>query len=65
MIMFLLIHKCSLTIVSLYFTRVRIACPPSGELFKVNFEEYLSTDKAPIEEAEEEDEKSDVIIASH
>lgn len=49
-----------------FITRTRIACPPSGELLKVNFEEYLSTDRAPTKEAEEEDdEKPDAVIASH
>ncbi|XP_012228916.1 large ribosomal subunit protein uL1 [Linepithema humile] len=47
-----------------FITRIRITCPPSGEMFKVNFEEYISTDRVSGEEVED-DEKPDAVIASH
>ncbi|XP_020289042.1 39S ribosomal protein L1, mitochondrial [Pseudomyrmex gracilis] len=50
-----------------FITRIRIKCPPSHELFKIDFEKYLSTD-APTKEKEEleEDEEDDMhIIASN
>jgi len=44
-------------------------CPPTTEKFKVNFEQYLPESNALKKEEEEEDEseneKPDVVIASH
>ncbi|CAL1680077.1 unnamed protein product [Lasius platythorax] len=55
-----------------FITRIRISCAPTTEMFKVEFEQYLSEDSTfKKEEEEEEDddekenEKSNVVIASH
>lgn len=51
-----------------FFRRIRILCAPTKEMFKVDFEQYLSEDTIKKEEEEEdesENEKPDVVIASH
>lgn len=44
--------------------RVRLVSPPSPEMFKVEFEQYLPKDSA-VDEEEEEGERPDAVIASH
>ncbi|KYN27399.1 39S ribosomal protein L1, mitochondrial, partial [Trachymyrmex cornetzi] len=50
-----------------FITRALITCSPSSEKFKVDFEQYLSKDKAALEAEEEEEEvaKQNAVIASH
>ncbi|XP_011640079.1 39S ribosomal protein L1, mitochondrial [Pogonomyrmex barbatus] len=47
-----------------FITRTRITCAPSAEMLKVDFEQYLPKDSI-LKVEEEEDEKPDVVIASH
>ncbi|KAL6434108.1 hypothetical protein ACFW04_005922 [Cataglyphis niger] len=55
-----------------FITRIRISCAPATEMFKIDFEQYLSIDSTfkkgegeEEEEDENENEKQDVVIASH
>lgn len=50
-----------------FITRIRISSAPSAEMFKVQFEQYLSEDTTVKKEGEEEEEedKSNIVIASH
>ncbi|XP_029661895.1 uncharacterized protein LOC115234732 [Formica exsecta] len=53
-----------------FITRIRISCAPATEMFKVDFEQYLSKDNTfkkgeEEEEDESENEKPDAVIASH
>ncbi|XP_071565001.1 large ribosomal subunit protein uL1 [Temnothorax nylanderi] len=50
-----------------FITRTRVTCLPSPEMLKVDFEQYLPKDStdSTLEAEEEEDEKTDAVIASH
>lgn len=53
----------------LYLNRVRLTSPPSSEMFKIEFEQYLpkteAETEAETEEGKEEEETPDAVIASH
>lgn len=53
----------------LYLNRVRLGSPPSSEMFKVEFEQYLPKESVIAKETEEEEEiqdnTEDAVIASH
>lgn len=54
----------------IHLNRVRLGSPPSPEMFKVEFEQYLPKESVIAKETEEEEEEiqdntEDAVIASH